>query len=257
MDKRLKAFEHLLNIMDDLREKCPWDSIQTIDSLRTLTIEEVYELSDAIMRKDMQEIKKELGDLMLHMVFYAKIGSETNDFDISDVLNTISDKLIYRHPHIYGNVDVENAQEVSENWEELKLKEKGGNGCVLCGIPQNLPAMIKAYRIQDKARGVGFDWDKKEQVWDKLNEEFEELKEEVRVADQDKTEAEFGDLLFSVINAARLYGVNPETALERTNRKFISRFNYLENQTIKKGKSLKEMKLDEMEKIWQKAKKFE
>lgn len=257
MDKRLKAFEHLLNIMDDLREKCPWDSIQTIDSLRTLTIEEVYELSDAIMRKDMQEIKKELGDLMLHMVFYAKIGSETNDFDISDVLNTISDKLIYRHPHIYGNVDVENAQEVSENWEELKLKEKGGNGCVLCGIPQNLPAMIKAYRIQDKARGVGFDWDKKEQVWDKLNEEFEELKEEVRVADQDKTEAEFGDLLFSVINAARLYGVNPETALERTNRKFISRFNYLENQTIKKGKSLKEMKLDEMEKIWQEAKKFE
>ncbi len=257
MDKRLKAFERLLNIMDDLREKCPWDSIQTIDSLRTLTIEEVYELSDAIMRKDMQEIKKELGDLMLHMVFYAKIGSETNDFDISDVLNTISDKLIYRHPHIYGNVDVENAQEVSENWEELKLKEKGGNGCVLCGIPQNLPAMIKAYRIQDKARGVGFDWDKKEQVWDKLNEEFEELKEEVRVADQDKTEAEFGDLLFSVINAARLYGVNPETALERTNRKFISRFNYLENQTIKKGKSLKEMKLDEMEKIWQKAKKFE
>ncbi len=257
MDKRLKAFERLLNIMDDLREKCPWDSIQTIDSLRTLTIEEVYELSDAIMRKDMQEIKKELGDLMLHMVFYAKIGSETHDFDISDVLHTISDKLIYRHPHIYGNVDVENAQEVSENWEELKLKEKGGNGCVLCGIPQNLPAMIKAYRIQDKARGVGFDWDKKEQVWDKLNEEFEELKEEVRVADQDKTEAEFGDLLFSVINAARLYGVNPETALERTNRKFISRFNYLENQTIKKGKSLKEMKLDEMEKIWQEAKKFE
>ncbi len=257
MDKRLKAFERLLNIMDDLREKCPWDSIQTIDSLRTLTIEEVYELSDAIMRKDMQEIKKELGDLMLHMVFYAKIGSETNDFDISDVLDTISDKLIYRHPHIYGNVDVENAQEVSENWEELKLKEKGGNGCVLCGIPQSLPAMIKAYRIQDKARGVGFDWDKKEQVWDKLNEEFEELKEEVRTANQDKTEAEFGDLLFSVINAARLYGINPETALERTNRKFISRFNYLENQTLKKGKSLKNMSLDEMEKIWQEAKKFE
>lgn len=257
MDKRLKAFERLLNIIDDLREKCPWDSIQTLDSLRTLTIEEVYELSDSILRKDMQEIKKELGDLMLHLVFYAKIGSETNDFDISDVLNTISEKLMYRHPHIYGKTKVENAQEVSENWEELKLKEKGGNGCVLCGIPQSLPAMIKAYRIQDKARGVGFDWDKKEQVWDKLNEEFEELKEEVRVADQDKTEAEFGDLLFSVINAARLYGINPETALERTNRKFISRFNYLENQTLKKGKSLKNMKLDEMEKIWQEAKKFD
>ncbi|MCF6240832.1 MAG: nucleoside triphosphate pyrophosphohydrolase [Bacteroidales bacterium] len=257
MDKRLEAFERLLNIMDDLREKCPWDSIQTLDSLRTLTIEEVYELSDAILSKNMQEIKKELGDLMLHIVFYAKIGSETHDFDITDILNTISEKLIYRHPHIYGNIDVENAQEVSENWEELKLKEKGGNGCVLCGIPQGLPAMIKAYRIQDKARGVGFDWDKKEQVWDKLDEELEELKEEVRAENQDKTEAEFGDLLFSVINAARLYGINPETALERTNRKFISRFNYLENQTLKKGKSLKKMKLDEMEKIWQEAKKHE
>jgi XTP/dITP diphosphohydrolase len=257
MDKRLKAFERLLNIMDDLREKCPWDSIQTLDSLRTLTIEEVYELSDAILRKNMQEIKKELGDLMLHLVFYAKIGSETGDFDISDILNTISDKLIYRHPHIYGNVEAENAQEVSENWEELKLKEKGGNRCVLCGIPQSLPAMIKANRIQEKARGVGFDWEEKEQVWDKLDEELEELKEEVRVSDQDKTEAEFGDLLFSVINAARLYGVNPETALERTNRKFITRFNYLESQTIKKGKSLKKMSLEEMEKIWQDAKKFE
>ncbi len=257
MDKRLKAFERLLNIMDDLREKCPWDSIQTLDSLRTLTIEEVYELSDAIIRKDMQEIKKELGDLMLHLVFYAKIGSETNDFDVSDVLNSISDKLVYRHPHIYGNVEAENAQEVSENWEELKLKEKGGNGCVLCGIPQSLPAMIKANRIQDKARGVGFDWEEKEQVWDKLDEELDELKEEVRVSDYDKTEAEFGDLLFSVINAARLYGVNPETALERTNRKFITRFNYLESQTLKKGKSLKKMSLEEMEKIWQDAKKLE
>ena len=257
MDKRLKAFERLLNIMDDLREKCPWDSVQTFDSLRTLTIEEVYELSDAIIRKDLQEIKKELGDLMLHIVFYAKLGSETGTFDIEDVLNTIAEKLIYRHPHIYGNVNVQNAKEVSENWEELKLKEKGGSGCVLCGIPQSLPAMIKANRIQEKARGVGFDWDKKEQVWDKLSEEFEELKEEVRVADKDKTEAEFGDLLFSVINAARLYGVNPETALERTNRKFISRFNYLENKTIKKGKSLKNMSLNEMEEIWQEAKKFE
>ncbi len=257
MDKRLKAFERLLNIMDDLREKCPWDSIQTIDSLRTLTIEEVYELSDAVLRKDMQEIKKELGDLMLHLVFYSKIASETGDFTIEDVLNTIAEKLIYRHPHIYGDVKAENAEEVSENWEELKLKEKGGNGCVLCGIPQSLPAMIKANRIQEKARGVGFDWEEKEQVWDKLSEEFEELKEEVRVADRDKMEAEFGDLLFSVINAARLYGINPETALERTNRKFIKRFNYLEDKTLKKGKSLKKMSLADMEKIWQEAKKCE
>lgn len=257
MDKRLKAFERLLNIMDDLREKCPWDSIQTIDSLRTLTIEEVYELSDAVLRKDMQEIKKELGDLMLHLVFYSKIASETGDFNIEDVLNTIAEKLIYRHPHIYGDVKAENANEVSENWEELKLKEKGGNGCVLCGIPQSLPAMIKANRIQEKARGVGFDWEEKEQVWDKLSEEFEELKEEVRVADRDKMEAEFGDLLFSVINAARLYGINPETALERTNRKFIKRFNYLEDKTLKKGKSLKKMSLADMEKIWQEAKKYE
>jgi len=257
MDKRLKAFERLLNIMDDLRVQCPWDSKQTLDSLRTLTIEEVYELSDAIMNKDMQEIKKELGDLMLHLVFYSKIGSETNDFDISDVLNAISDKLVYRHPHIYSDVKVNNSDEVAENWEELKLKEKGGNGCVLCGLPNGLPAMIKANRIQEKARGVGFDWDKKEQVWDKVTEELGELKDEIEANDLDKMEAEFGDMLFSVINAARLYGINPETALERTNRKFISRFNYLESKTIKKGKSLKNMSLAEMEAIWQEAKQFE
>lgn len=257
MDKRLKAFERLLNIMDDLRVQCPWDSKQTLDSLRTLTIEEVYELSDAIMNKDMQEIKKELGDLMLHLVFYSKIGSETNDFDVSDVLNAISDKLVYRHPHIYSDVQVKNSDEVAENWEELKLKEKGGNGCVLCGLPNGLPAMIKANRIQEKARGVGFDWDKKEQVWDKVAEELGELKDEVEANDLDKMEAEFGDMLFSVINAARLYGINPETALERTNRKFISRFNYLESKTIKKGKSLKNMSLAEMEAIWQEAKQFE
>ncbi len=257
MDNRLKAFERLLNIMDDLREKCPWDSIQTIESLRTLTIEEVYELSDALLKKDMQEIKKELGDLMLHIVFYSKIGTETDDFDVADVLNSISDKLVYRHPHIYSDVKVENSTEVADNWEELKLKEKGGNGCVLCGLPNGLPAMIKANRIQEKARGVGFDWDKKEQVWDKVSEELQELKDEVAVNDQDKMEAEFGDMLFSVINAARLYGINPETALERTNRKFISRFNYLESKTIKKGKSLKKMSLAEMEKIWQEAKQFE
>ncbi len=257
MDKRLKAFERLLNIMDDLREKCPWDSIQTIESLRTLTIEEVYELSDAILKKDMQEIKKELGDLMLHLVFYSKIGAETNDFDIEDVINSISDKLVYRHPHIYSNVQVENSDEVSQNWEELKLKEKGGNGCVLCGLPSGLPAMIKANRIQEKARGVGFDWEEKEQVWDKVAEEMQELKDEIDANNQDKMEAEFGDMLFSVINAARLYGINPENALERTNRKFISRFNYLESKTIKKGKSLKNMSLAEMEKIWQEAKQFE
>jgi len=257
MDKRLKAFERLLNIMDDLREKCPWDSVQTFESLRTLTIEEVYELSDAIIKKDKQEIKKELGDLMLHLVFYSKIGTETNDFGIEDVLNTISDKLVYRHPHIYSDVKVENSTEVADNWEELKLKEKDGNACVLCGLPDGLPAMIKANRIQEKARGVGFDWDEKEQVWDKVAEELEELKDEVKVNNQDKMEAEFGDMLFSVINAARLYGVNPENALERTNRKFISRFNYLESKTIKKGKSLKNMSLEEMEKIWQEAKKFD
>ncbi len=257
MDSRLKAFERLLNIMDDLREKCPWDSIQTIESLRTLTIEEVYELSDAIIRKDMKEIKKELGDLMLHLVFYSKIGDETNDFDIEDVITSISDKLVYRHPHIYSDAKVENSEEVTDNWEELKLKEKGGNGCVLCGLPNSLPAMIKANRIQEKARGVGFDWEKKEQVWDKIDEEFSELKDEIEANDQDKMEAEFGDMLFSVINAARLYGVNPENALERTNRKFISRFNYLESKTIKKGKSLKNMSLAEMEKIWQEAKKFD
>jgi len=257
MDKRLKAFERLLNIMDDLRVQCPWDSKQTLDSLRTLTIEEVYELSDAIINKDMQEIKKELGDLMLHLVFYSKIGSETNDFDVSDVLNAISDKLVYRHPHIYSDVQVKNSDEVAENWEELKLKEKGGNGCVLCGLPNGLPAMIKANRIQEKARGVGFDWDKKEQVWDKVTEELGELKAEIEANDLDKMEAEFGDMLFSVINAARLYGINPETALERTNRKFISRFNYLESKTIKKGKSLKNMSLAEMEAIWQEAKQFE
>ncbi len=257
MDKRLKAFERLLNIMDKLREKCPWDSIQTFESLRTLTIEEVYELSDAIIRKDKPEIKKELGDLVLHLVFYSKIGAETNDFDIEDVLNTISDKLVYRHPHIYSDVKVKNSEEVADNWEELKLKEKGGNGCVLCGLPINLPAMIKANRIQEKARGVGFDWEKKEQVWDKIREELSELEDEVAVDNLDKIEAEFGDMLFSVINAARLYGVNPENALERTNRKFISRFNYLESKTIKKGKSLKNMSLADMEKIWREAKRFD
>lgn len=256
MDKRLAAFERLLNIMDELREKCPWDKEQTTESLKTMTIEEVYELADAIDRKDSSDIKKELGDLMLHIVFYSKIGQEKGDFNIEDVLTGITEKLIYRHPHVFSNVKADNPDEVSKNWEELKLKEKDGNSTVLGGIPASLPALVKANRIQQKARGVGFDWDVREQVWDKITEELNELKYEVEANDQDKMEAEFGDTLFSIINAARLYGINPENALERTNRKFIQRFNYLESQTIKKGRSLKDMSLAEMEEIWQEAKKF-
>lgn len=256
MDKRLAAFERLLNIMDELREKCPWDKEQTTESLKTMTIEEVYELADAIDRKDSSDIKKELGDLMLHIVFYSKIGQEKGDFNIEDVLTGITEKLIYRHPHVFSNVKADNPDEVSKNWEELKLKEKDGNSTVLGGIPASLPALVKANRIQQKARGVGFDWEVREQVWDKITEELNELKYEVEANDQDKMEAEFGDTLFSIINAARLYGINPENALERTNRKFIQRFNYLESQTIKKGRSLKDMSLAEMEEIWQEAKKF-
>ncbi|MFN8258635.1 MAG: nucleoside triphosphate pyrophosphohydrolase [Bacteroidales bacterium] len=256
MNEKLAAFEKLLGIMDELREKCPWDKIQTIESLKTLTIEEVYELADAIDRKDMLDIKKELGDLMLHLVFYAKIGSEKGEFDIKEVLESLCKKLIYRHPHVFSNVNAENPDQVSKNWEELKLKEKGGNETVLGGIPASLPALIKANRIQQKVRGVGFDWEERSQVWDKIAEELDELKAEVEVSDEDKMEAEFGDLLFSIINAARLYGINPENALERTNRKFIKRFNYLEGQTIKKGRSLKEMTLAQMEEIWQEAKKY-
>ncbi len=256
MDKKLAAFEQLLHIMDELREKCPWDKIQTIESLKTMTIEEVYELADAIDRKDMTDIKKELGDLMLHLVFYSKIGEEKGEFNIEDVLNGIAEKLIYRHPHVFSDVSVDNHDEVSKNWEELKLKEKGGNDSVLGGIPVSLPALIKANRIQQKARGVGFDWEVREQVWGKIEEELGELKVEIDKIDQDKMEAEFGDLFFSIINAARLYGINPENALERTNRKFINRFNYLESQTIKKGRSLKDMSLAQMEEIWQEAKKY-
>jgi len=256
MDKRLEAFERLLNIMDELREKCPWDKEQTTESLKTMTIEEVYELADAIDRKDSSDIKKELGDLMLHIVFYSKIGQEKGEFTIEDVLTGIAEKLIYRHPHVFSDVKADNPDEVSKNWEELKLKEKDGNSTVLGGIPASLPALVKANRIQQKARGVGFDWEVREQVWDKITEELNELKYEVEASDQDKMEAEFGDTLFSIINAARLYGINPENALERTNRKFIKRFNYLESQTIKKGRSLKDMSLDEMEEIWQEAKKF-
>jgi len=257
MNENLKAFEELLNIMDELRLKCPWDKKQTLESLRTLTIEETYELADAILKNDKDEIKKELGDLLLHIVFYAKIGSESNAFDIADVCRGISKKLIYRHPHIFGDVQVADAREVEENWEQLKLKEKGGNGTVLEGVPQSLPAMVKANRIQDKVRGVGFDWEEKEQVWDKVQEEINELEVEIKAGNQDKIEQEFGDLFFSLINAARLYGVNPENALERTNQKFTGRFNYLESKTMGIGRNLKEMSLEEMDVIWEEAKKFD
>lgn len=251
MNEKLAAFERLLNIMDDLREKCPWDKKQTMQSLRHLTIEETYELTDAILDNDLDEIKKELGDLMLHLVFYAKIGSETNAFDITDVINTICDKLIHRHPHIYGDVNVTDEEEVKANWEKLKLKE--GKKSVLEGVPKSLPAMVKAVRIQDKARGIGFDWDNKEQVWEKVEEEIEEFKTEA-IAKSDKMEDEFGDVLFSLINYGRFLNLNPEDALEKTNKKFIKRFQYMEAETKKEGKVLGEMSLDEMDKYWNKAK---
>ena len=257
LNQKLEAFSRLLKIMDELRKQCPWDSVQTKESLRTLTIEETYELSEAIQNNDWEEIKKELGDVLLHLVFYAKIGSEEQKFDIADVIHSINKKLIYRHPHIYGEVKVADKKEVSENWEQLKLKEKDGNKSVLSGIPKSVPSIIKAFRLQDKARGVGFDWDKKEQVWDKVDEELSELKAEIHKNDKKKMEEEFGDFLFSIINAARLYGINPDDALEKTNRKFIKRFNYLENQTIKKGKSLQDMNLEEMDFYWNEAKKME
>ncbi len=256
-DKRLLAFERLLNIMDDLREQCPWDRKQTLDSLRYLTIEETYELSDAILEKDMDEIKKELGDLMLHLVFYAKIGSEKNAFDIADVLDGISEKLVARHPHIYGDVKVSNADEVADNWEAIKMKEKGRKSA-LSGVPKSLPAMIKAHRIQEKVKGVGFEWEEKDQVWDKVKEEQNELRHEVHNgADHDKMEDEMGDLFFALINYARYIGVNPEDALERTNKKFMKRFLSIEQQAEKEGKSLKKMTLEEMDKMWDKAKEAE
>ncbi|WP_439183759.1 nucleoside triphosphate pyrophosphohydrolase [Carboxylicivirga taeanensis] len=255
-ESTLIVFRELLEIMDELRAKCPWDKEQTNESLRTLTIEETYELADAIIKNDPASIKKELGDLLLHIVFYSKIASETNDFTLKHVVQSLNEKLIYRHPHIFGDVEANDAKTVEENWEQLKLKEKGGNKSVLEGVPMSLPAMVKANRIQDKARGVGFDWEHKEQVWDKVKEELEELKAEIEAHDADKMEAEFGDLLFSVINAARLYGVNPENALERTNRKFIKRFNYLEEKTIKVGRDLKTMSLAEMDELWEEAKKL-
>lgn len=250
-----KGFDDLLKIMDELRANCPWDKKQTLESLRKLTIEETYELSDAIIKNDLNEIKNELGDILLHIVFYAKIGSETNSFDINDVINSICEKLIYRHPHIYSDVIVKDDEDVKKNWEDLKLKS--GTKTVLSGVPATMPSIIKANRIQEKARGVGFDWTVKEQVWDKVTEELNELKEELIKDDKLRMEAEFGDLLFSIINAARLYDIDPDTALERTNLKFIKRFNYLEEKTLKKGISLRDMSLDEMNVIWEEAKKFD
>lgn len=250
----MAAFGRLLDILDELREKCPWDRKQTNESLRTNTIEETYELCDAIMRKDDTAIKKELGDLLLHVVFYAKIGSEKEAFDIKDVCDSLCQKLIYRHPHVFGDAVAETSNKVEQSWEELKLKERGGNKTVLEGVPASLPSLVKAHRIQDKARNVGFDWEEREQVWDKVHEEFTELKTEIAKMDSDRMEAEFGDLFFSLINAARLYKINPDNALERTNQKFIRRFNYLEEHTLKEGRSLKSMSLDEMDKIWDEAK---
>ena len=257
MKKTLDSFEKLLKIMNQLREECPWDKVQTFDSLRNLTTEEVYELTSAIFDKDMENIKKELGDILLHIVFYAKIGSEQNAFDIKDVIDSLNEKLIYRHPHVFGNSVAQTAADVEESWEKLKLKEKNGNKSVLSGIPNSLPACIKAFRIQDKARGVGFDWDKKEQVWDKVKEEIDEFSMEIKNQNKDKMEQEFGDIIFALINAGRLYGIHPEDALEKTNRKFIKRFSFLEQKTIKKGKDLKKMSLEEMNKIWEQAKKEE
>ncbi len=251
-ESQLQAFDRLLTIMDELRSQCPWDKKQTMQSLRHLTIEETYELGDAILDNDLEEVKKELGDVLLHIVFYAKIGSETQDFDIADVANDICDKLITRHPHIYGDVEVADEEEVKRNWERIKLKE--GKKSVLEGVPRGLPALVKANRIQDKVAGVGFDWEKPEQVWEKVKEELKEFESEVVKNDADAMEAEFGDVLFSLVNYARFLKINPENALERTNKKFIKRFRYLEDKAKEQGKSLKDMTLNEMDVFWEEAK---
>jgi len=253
-EERMQAFGRLLDIMDELRVKCPWDRKQTNESLRSNTIEETYELCDALIRDDNDEIKKELGDLLLHIVFYAKIGEEKEAFDIKDVCDALCNKLIFRHPHVFGTDEADTPQKVEQSWEQIKLKEKGGNKTVLQGVPVALPSIVKAHRIQDKARNVGFDWEEREQVWDKVQEEFTELKTEIDRMDADRMEGEFGDLFFSLINAARLYKINPDNALERTNQKFIRRFNYLEAYAKQQGRSLKEMKLEEMDRIWNEAK---
>ena len=253
-NKECEAFDRLLTIMDDLRVKCPWDRKQTFESLRQNTIEETYELASALIKQDKNEIAKELGDVLLHIVFYAKIGSETGDFDIADVCNRLCEKLIFRHPHVYGEVAAQNAEEVSKLWEQVKLKEKGGNKTVLAGIPEALPALVKAYRIQDKVANVGFDWEKREDVWDKVKEEIAEFEAELRADDREKAEQEFGDLLFAMVNVARLYKLKPDNALEKTNQKFMRRFGYLEQRAAEQGKNLKDMTLDEMEALWQEGK---
>jgi len=253
-EEQLAAFDRLLTIMDELRERCPWDHKQTFDSLRENTIEETFELANAISRHDMTEISKELGDVLLHVVFYAKMGSENGDFDIADVCNRLCDKLIFRHPHVYGEQAAANAEEVSKLWEQVKLKEKGGNKTVLGGIPDSLPSLVKAYRIQDKVANVGFDWEKREDIWDKVHEELNELQAELAKEDGGQKEQEFGDLLFAMINAARLYKIRPDNALEQTNIKFMRRFNYVEQRAKEQGKDLKDMSLDEMEALWNEAK---
>ncbi|MDE6255366.1 MAG: nucleoside triphosphate pyrophosphohydrolase [Muribaculaceae bacterium] len=253
-EEKMQAFGEFLDVLDTLRVKCPWDAKQTNESLRPNTVEEVYELVDALMADDTSNICKELGDVLLHVAFYSKIAEEKGEFDIADVCTKLKDKLIFRHPHIYGDVKADNADDVIQNWEQIKLKEKGGNKTVLSGVPSALPALIKANRIQEKARNVGFDWEEPAQVWDKVKEEINEVEAEIKNGDTDKIDAEFGDLLFAVINAARLYGVNPENALERTNRKFISRFNYIEVKAKEQGKALKDMTLAEMDNFWNEAK---
>ncbi len=254
-NKSLEEFNRLLNIIDELRVKCPWDMKQTYESLRKLTIEETYELADAISSGNDEGIRNELGDLMLHIVFYARIGTEKETFTMAEVLEGINNKLVYRHPHVFGDVKVTGASQVEENWEQLKIRENNGYKPVLSGVPSSLPAIVKANRIQEKVRGVGFDWENREQIWDKVAEEIQELKEEIKSYDKERIESELGDVLFSIINASRLYGIDPEAALEKTNRKFIKRFNYLEKETLLKGKSLHEMTLDEMNVIWEEAKK--
>lgn len=253
-EEKLEAFGRFMDILDELRVKCPWDRKQTNESLRPNTIEEVYELCDALLQDDKKNICKELGDVLLHVAFYAKIGEEKGDFDMADVCTMLSDKLVFRHPHVFGAATAETAGQVSQNWEQIKLKEKDGNKTVLSGVPSALPSLIKAYRVQDKARNVGFDWAEREQVWDKVKEEIDEFQAEVANMDADKAEAEFGDLMFSLVNAARLYHINPDNALERTNQKFINRFSYVEEHSIRQGHPLKDMSLEEMDALWNEAK---
>lgn len=256
MDERAASFLRLLKIMDELREKCPWDKKQTIESIRHLTIEETFELSDAILKNDLNEIKKELGDILLHIVFYSRIASETNAFNIKDVMDALSEKLIFRHPHIYGDVKAETDEQVKQNWEQLKQKEKGGNKSVLSGVPNSMPALLKAYRIQEKARAVGFDWEQPEQVYEKVKEELDEFEQEVKNKNSQAAEKEFGDILFSLINYARFMNINPEDALEQTNQKFIKRFNHMEKRVKDQGKQIADCKLSELDEYWNEAKKL-